>query len=285
MRLLLRLFAWLPLPLTHALGAGFGLLALLFSARLRRDMADNLAQAGLNSAGLRLRAAAELGKGLAELLPIWLRPLDRALKLVRDCQGWQHVEAAVAQGRGVVLLCPHLGSQELAGLYFAPHWPVTALYRRPRQDWFHALMLAGRQRGKLTTVEPDTGGVRAMLKALKRNEFVFILPDQVASKGDGAWLPLFGRPAYMPLLPYRLLEATGATPLLVYAERLAFGRGFRLHVEPLSRPADPQQAGAEVNRRIEAAVRRHPAQYLWNYRIYRYRADFMPPPPQAGASA
>lgn len=283
MRLLLKLFAWLPLPLTHALGAGLGRLVLLLRPRLARDMAVNLGQAGLDSAGLRGRAAAELGKGVLELLPIWLRPLDKALKLVRECQGWQHVVAAVARGRGVVLLTPHLGSQELAGLYFAPHFPVTALYRRPRQDWFHELMLAGRQRGRLTTVEPGTQGVRAMLKALKRNEFVFILPDQTASKGDGAWLPFFGRHAYMPVLPYRLLESSGATPLLVYAERLAFGRGFRLHIEPLDLPAEPQQAGTEVNRRIEAAVRRHPAQYLWNYRIYRYRADFMPPPPEAGA--
>lgn len=284
MRVLLRLFAWLPLPLTHALGAGLGRVVLLLRPRLAHDMAINLGQAGLNSAGLRRQAAAELGKGVLELLPIWLRPLDRALKLVRDCEGWQHVEAAVAKGRGVVLLCPHLGSQELAGLYFAPHWPVTALYRRPRQDWFHELMLAGRQRGKLSTVEPGTRGVRAMLKALKRNEFVFILPDQAAAKGDGAWLPFFGRHAFMPLLPYRLLESTGATPLLVYAERLAFGRGFRLHIEALDDlPGEPTEAGTAVNRRLEAAIRRHPAQYLWNYRIYRYRPDLMPPPPEAGA--
>lgn len=284
MRVLLRLFAWLPLPLTHALGAGLGRVVLLLRPRLAHDMAVNLGQAGLNSAGLRRQAAAELGKGVLELLPIWLRPLDHALKLVRDCEGWQHVEAAVAKGRGVVLLCPHLGSQELAGLYFAPHFPVTALYRRPRQDWFHQLMLAGRQRGKLSTVEPGTRGVRAMLKALKRNEFVFILPDQAAAKGDGAWLPFFGRHAFMPLLPYRLLASTGATPLLVYAERLTFGRGFRLHIEALADlPGEPTEAGTAVNRRLEAAIRRHPAQYLWNYRIYRYRPDLMPPPPEAGA--
>ena len=284
MHTLLRLFAWLPLPLTHALGNGLGRVILLLRPRLAHDMAISLGQAGLNTAGLRGRAAAELGKGVLELLPIWLRPLDRALKLVKQRHGWQHVEAAVAKGKGVVLLCPHLGSQELAGLYFAPHFPVTALYRRPRQDWFHELMLAGRQRGKLSTVEPGTRGVRAMLKALKRNEFVFILPDQVASKGDGAWLPFFGRPAYMPLLPYRLLEATGATPLLVYAERLPFGRGFSLHIEAMGElPSDPAAAGATVNRCIEAAVRRHPAQYLWNYRIYRYRPDFMPPPPEGNA--
>ncbi|MEW5892669.1 MAG: lysophospholipid acyltransferase family protein [Pseudomonadota bacterium] len=286
MRPLLRLLAGLPLPLTHALGAGLGRLALLLRPRLAQDMAANLAQAGLDSAALRRRAAAELGKGVLELLPIWLRPLDKSLKLVREVRGWQHVEAAVARGRGVVLLCPHLGSQELAGLYFAPRFSVTALYRRPRQDWFHALMLAGRQRGRLTTVEPGKRGVRAMLQALKRNEFVFILPDQAASRGDGAWLPFFGRPAYMPLLPYRLLESTGATPLLVYAERLAFGRGFRLHIEPLTDlPRAPVEAAGAVNRRIEAAIRRHPAQYLWNYRIYRYRPDLMPPPPNATEAA
>lgn len=282
MLVLFRLLAWLPLPLLHAIGALFGLLAYALRPRLRRDIRGNLAQAGLDRPGMRLAAAAELGKGVLELFPIWLRPLDRALRLVRERRGWEHVEAAVAQGRGVVLLCPHLGSQELAGLSFAPGFPVTALYRRPRQDWFHRLMLTGRQRGRLTTVEPGVRGVRAMLKALKRNEFVFILPDQAASKGDGAWLPFFGRPAFMPLLPYRLLEATGATPLLVYAERLSLGRGFRLWVEPLPElPVDSSAAGQRVNARIETNIRRHPAQYLWNYRIYRYRRGLMPAPPES----
>ncbi len=286
MRVFFRLFAWLPLPVIHALGAATGLLAWLFAPRLRRDTAANLAQAGLDSGAMRLKAAAELGKGAAELFPIWLRPLDRALGLVRECRGWEHVEAAVARGRGVVLLCPHLGSQELAGLCFAPRWPVVALYRRPRQDWFHELMLAGRQRGRLVTVEPGVRGVRAMLKALKRNEFVFILPDQAAAKGEGAWMPFFGRHAFMPVLPYRLLEATGATPLLVYAERLALGRGYRLWIEPLpALPHEAAEAGRLVNARIEAAIRRHPAQYLWNYRLYRYRPDLMPPPPTGGEAA
>ena len=282
MHALFRLVAWLPLPLLHAIGALLGLLAYALRPRLRRDMRDNLAQAGLDSSGMRLAAAAELGKGVLELFPIWLRPLNTALKLVRERRGWEHVEAAVAKGQGVVLLCPHLGSQELAGLSFAPDFPVTALYRRPRQDWFHRLMLAGRQRGQLTTVEPGVRGVRAMLKALKRNEFVFILPDQAASKGDGAWLPFFGRPAFMPVLPYRLIEATGATPLLVYAERLTWGRGFRLWVEPLpALPADTAAAGAIVNARLATAIRQHPAQYLWNYRIYRYRRGLMPAPPES----
>jgi KDO2-lipid IV(A) lauroyltransferase len=277
LRLILRLFARLPLPVVHIIGAILGLASLL-RGRHRRTVAENLRQAGFHSPALLVGTGMELGKGIAELVPIWLRPLDEVTGWVREVRGWEHLDAARREGKGLVLLGPHLGCLELAGLYLAARFPVTALYRRPRQAWVHEMMRAGRNRGHARTVEPNLGGVRALLTALKRNEAAWVLPDQKANKGEGAWVPLFGRWAYMPTLYYRLVGASGARPLLLWCERLPRGRGYRLVIEPLpDLPAEPGQAMRAVNRVLEETVRRRPTQYLWSYRMHRLHPGETPP--------
>jgi KDO2-lipid IV(A) lauroyltransferase len=275
--LFLRIFALLPLPLVHFLGVLLGLLILL-RPRHRQIIANNLRQAGLYSPGLLIRAAIELGKGMAELAPIWLRPLATVAGWVREVRGWEHVEAARAAGKGLIVLGPHLGCLELAGLYLAARLPITALYRRPRQAWAHTLMQAGRNRGQAKMVEPNLGGVRALLTALKRNEAAWVLPDQKANKGEGAWAPMFGRWAYMPTLFYRLAASSGAQPLLFYCKRLSWGRGYRLVIEPLpALPADTGAAMRIVNQALENSVRQLPEQYLWTYQLHRFRRSENPP--------
>jgi KDO2-lipid IV(A) lauroyltransferase len=86
----------------------------------------------------------------------------------------------------------------MINLYYAAQHPFTAMYKPPRKPVLAALMLSGRQRGQATLVPTDLSGVRAQLAALKRREAIGILPDQVASRGDGVWAPFFGRPAYTP---------------------------------------------------------------------------------------
>lgn len=278
MRLLLALFARLPLPLVHALGALLGPLALL-RPRHRQVTVDNLRQAGLYTPWRTVRTAMELGKSVLELPRIWHLPLERLCGWVRQVEGWEHVEAARAQGHGVILMGPHLGSLEMAGTWLAGRVPVTYLYQRLRQDAYNDIMTRSRRRGLATLAEPNLKGVRALLTALRRKEMAWILPDQTANEGEGFWQCFFGRWAYMPTLPYRLLTTEGATGLLFYCQRLPWGRGYRLHFEPL--PELPAEAGAAsrlVNTRMEAMIRALPEQYLWNYRIHR-RRDFMPPPP------
>lgn len=281
---LLRLTARLPLPLLHALGALLGLIAHPFSDR-SADLRANLRQAGLDRLALRLKVAMHFGMGVLELLPVWLRPFAASIALVREVRGLEHLEAARVSGRGVLAMTPHLGCWELAGLYVASRMPIVELYRPPRQAWADRLMRMGRERGQARLAAPDIKGVRALLAALKRGEAAGILPDQVASRGDGVWAPFFGRPAYTPTLAFRLVRSTGAVPLLLFCERLAWGRGFRLWVEPLPDfPDDAAAAAARLNAVMESLIRRHPEQYLWRYRRYK-RPGAAPPPPGEEAAA
>jgi len=276
---LLRFASHLPLPVLHAVGVCLGGVGLL-RGRYRNRLRDNLRTAGQYRPGALWPVARELGKGVAELPKVWLAPLARVYALVRSVHGWEHLQAAQRQGRGVLLLAPHLGCWEICGMYIADRMPTTALYTPPRQPWVHDVMRRGRERSGVRTVPPDHAGVRAMLTRLRAGEAVFILPDQTANKGEGQWLRFLDAPAYMPALPYRLLQRTGAIPLVVFARRLPWGRGYRLYIEPMAIPsgADAGALAKIVSQALSALIRRHPWQYLWNYNLFR-RREGMPPIP------
>ncbi len=265
----------LPLRLVHWLGAGLGWLAYGLSPTYARRLRDNLAQSGIaaDEAAYRrlLRASiAEAGKGLLELFVVWGRPFEQAVALVRECDGWEHVDAARAGGRGVILLTPHLGCFEIAGLYCASRLPMTVLYRPPRLRWLQPIMKSGRGRGQMTLAPTDLSGVRKLLAALKRGEAIGVLPDQVPGSGEGVWAPFFGRPAYTMTLVGKLVERTGAPVLMAFAERLPGGQGYRLSFRPMPQPAgEPRAAAQTLNAAVESVVRLRPEQYLWSYNRYK----------------
>ena len=259
--------ACLPLPLLHNLGALAGWLAWLLSPAYRRNFAVHIGQAAMTQA--KSAAIAEAGKALLELPKIWLRPQEEVIARVVRVSGWELVEDAWSAGRGILFLTPHLGCFEITAQYYAARKPLTVLYRRPKKDWLAPLIEAGRG-ANLRLAPADLSGVRRMLKALKNGEAVGMLPDQVPGKGEGIWLPFFGRPAYTMTLAARLAD-TGATVLLTYAERLHYGAGYHMKLFPLSAQltGDLMQRTAQLNREIEGLIRLCPQQYLWGYNRYK----------------
>ena len=287
MTLLLRILALIPLPLLHGLGIGLGWLIYWAPGRHSARLRNNVYSSGIcprpaDARRLLRRVIGESGKALLELAPVWMRPFGDVLKLVKGTDGWEHIDAARTAGRGVIVIAPHIGCFEMINLYYAAHQPFTAMYKPPRQPELEAIMLAGRQRGHAKLVPTDMSGVRALLSALKRGEGIGILPDQVASVGDGVWAPFFGRPAYTPTLVASLQRKTDAAAFFVAAERLTWGRGYVLHVTPVGQtfPEDKTAAAVLINQGVEAMVRRFPAQYLWSYNRHKHPGGAPPPPTQ-----
>jgi KDO2-lipid IV(A) lauroyltransferase len=132
MLFLLRLVARLPLPLLHALGAALGWVAYLCSPRYRWDFRRNLDAARLCDPRLRRAAVAEAGKCLVETPAIWLRPLERVAELVVETEGLERLDKAAKDGRGVIVVTPHIGCWEMVGQYVASRIPMTAMYRTPK---------------------------------------------------------------------------------------------------------------------------------------------------------
>ena len=290
---LLSILARLPLSWLQALGALLGRLIYRvspgFAARLRENLASSQI-AGNYQVYEKLvkQVAAETGKGALELAIAWCETPERIARLVRHCSGWEHVEAALARGDGIVFVTPHLGSYDIAGRYISHRlpFPLTAMYRPPKLAWLEPVMQAGRSRDKGKTAPATAAGVRILMKALKAGEATIILPDQVPGGGEGVWAPFFGQPAYTMTLVPRLAQVSGITTLLFVGERLSGGRGFAVHIRPLPEPftGDKAEDAARLNRAVEGLIRTLPAQYLWSYNRYK-RPGGVPAPDASQGTA
>ncbi|HRP29931.1 MAG TPA: lysophospholipid acyltransferase family protein [Burkholderiaceae bacterium] len=274
-----RVVSWLsrrPLWLLHAIGAAVGWSTYWLSPTYRRRVRANAALAGI---GLPARrgAVAEAGRALLELPYLWLRPPGETISPPVQWDGAALIDAAHARGRGIVFLTPHMGSFEVTAQAYAERYaalrgPITVLYRPARKAWLRELVDTARARPGLAAAPATLAGVRQMVRALRRGEAVGLLPDQVPPAGLGVWAPFFGQPAYTMTLAARLVQQTGATPLLAWGERLAHGKGYVVRLSALAEPLpgdDPVAAATAVNRAMETLILRAPQQYLWGYNRHK----------------
>jgi Kdo2-lipid IVA lauroyltransferase/acyltransferase len=280
-KLIFRMLSGLPLRWLHGLGALLGRLTFAMSRPYAALTRENLRQSRLavdekHYATLLGQSIAEAGKSIVELPWVWVKPLQQVCAAVKLCQGWEHVEAAHALGKGIIFLTPHWGCFEVTALYIAQYLPLTSLYRTPRQSWLEETMRSGRERGLARLATADVSGVRLLFKALKRGEAIGLLPDQVPSQGEGEWVDFFARPAYTMTLIGRLAQSSGAAVLLIYAERLPRGAGYNLSIEPL--PLDfSGSVPLQINAALERVIAISPAQYLWSYNRYKVPSGVAPP--------
>jgi KDO2-lipid IV(A) lauroyltransferase len=275
-----RLLARLPLSWLHGAGVALGRLVYgcspSYAARLRENLyASGVCGGEAHCKALLSGAVAEAGKGMTELIAVWFGSDEKVAQLAVACEGWNVVEAARARGKGIIIVTPHLGCFEMASLYIVQSQPMTVMYRPPKLAWLEPLMIAGRSRWQATVAPANLRGVRMFYRTLQQGGMVGLLPDQAPGAGEGVWTDFFGRPAYTMTLAVRLQRATGATVIMVFAERLAGGQGYHMHFEEVP---TAQFDEAALNRAVEAQVRRCPEQYLWSYNRYKVPAGASPPP-------
>jgi KDO2-lipid IV(A) lauroyltransferase len=268
-RFLMGLVSQLPLAILHAFGALLGWVVYGLSPTYRRHLRENLCASGFDDAATRRAAIAGAGRQVAELPFVWLRPRADVLAKVRGIEGQAHIDAALASGKGIVFLTPHLGCFEVTAMAAAEQFPITVLYRAPKMAWLQPLIEEGRGGHNVQLAKAEFSGVRKLITALVCGAAVGMLPDQVPGAGEGDWADFFDKPAYTVTLALKLARRSGATCLLAWGERLSHGKGYIIHVRPMP-PAEPGEREARhLNRAIEALVRECPDQYLWGYNRYK----------------
>ena len=262
-----RLAAHLPLPVLHRLGRALGSLVVIWPNKQRRNALINirLTLPGLAPAeqiDLRDRTLREFGATYLEIAYLWRRPAAEVLGLVREVRGGELLDRST--GKGVIVLSPHLGAWELAGLYLAAQGPTTIFYK-PQRLLDDLIRTARGRTG--ATLAPTTGrGVRLLVQGLERGEYAGILPDQEPKAETGAvFAPFFGVPAYTMLLVNRLARRTGARVVFLFAQRLARRRWVpdALHPGPgggdlggrCRRGHRPQPGGGAMRRDLSGPVR------------------------------
>jgi KDO2-lipid IV(A) lauroyltransferase len=283
----------LPLRVLHAAGSVLGLGLWLVRGRERRVTEVNLrllktcngARTGqrtrhdetlpdvLGRLDAR-RVLGETGKSVTEIAKIWCGDPRRALALVREVQGQDLFDAALAAGRGLIVAAPHLGCWELLNYWLAARTPLAIVYRPPRNAEVEPFLRAARGAVEVEQVRAEGAGVRTLYRRLAAGGVVGILPDQQPKQGEGEFAPFFGIEASTMVLVPRLAERTGATVLFAFAERLPRGAGFRIHLLPAPggiADTDLRVACTALNRGVEDCVRLAPEQYQWHYKRYSKR--------------
>ena len=254
----------------HAVGTVLGWTVYGMSPTYRRNLKANLAQAGYSDARTRHEAIAAAGCMVAETPALWFRPQEEVAAMVKSLQGAaRQAIAAIAHGKPMLFLTPHMGCFEVTAQYAALQGPLTVLYRAPKMAWLEPLMREGRARRNVRLAAADLSGVRELMGALKRGEAVGFLPDQVPGEGEGEWAEFFGRPAYTMTLAAKLASRQGLEVYLLYARRLARGKGYEIVVRHLPGQVAGESAARRLNRAIEDLVRECPGQYLWGYNRYK----------------
>ncbi len=275
------LLALLPLSLGQRLGAALGV-----RAYKKRGKAYNITRMNIDFCFPELlqvqkqtlikSSLIETGKMAGELGMSWLWRPERVMSKVRKVHGEEIMATALSQGRGVIVIGPHLGNWEVLGLYLSTRYPLTSMYRPPKIELLDRLIRKKRARLGAKLAPANVKGVRMAMKSLKAGEVLGILPDQEADSGSGIFAPFFGQDAYtMKLLP-QLAAQTGAVVVSAYARRLADAEGFEIFFHKAPEQINDKDllcSASAMNAEVEYCVRQIPEQYQWEYKRFQHRPD------------
>jgi KDO2-lipid IV(A) lauroyltransferase len=269
-------------PLRVAVWIG-GVIGATAHVVLRRDRRRTLEHLGIAlpeiSSYERARIARETfrnaGRSFAELAQ-WSHIQARFSELV-TIEGVEHVERALARGRGMIAVTGHIGNWELLAAGVAQlGYPMCVVVRRVNEDRFDRLIATFRSRAGVRTVRRDDArGLRNLVRILREGGVAALLVDQ-DTRGPGVFVPFFGHPARTPPGAAVLALRTGAPVVGAFIERRRHGHHIR--IVPLHgfdgvgqhRPSVRELTGV-FTAAIEGQVRRAPTEWVWWHRRWRHR--------------
>lgn len=270
----LRVFEPLPYGLQAWLGRSLGRLLFLLPTGFKRIARRNLElcypQLGAAERNRLLRGHFEsLGLGLFETGITWWSPDSRLLGLT-TVEGLEHLDAALAAGKGAILLSAHFTTLEIGARAICARRPTSIMYRPTKNAVLEQFLKDNRGRHAKRAIPRDD--IRTLIGALKANEVVWYAPDQAYRKKGAEMVPFFGIPAATNTATSRLAKLTGAAVLPYFPERLPGGKGYRMVIQPALAgfPGDdPAGDALRFNHLIEAQIERVPDQYLWIHRRFK----------------
>lgn len=273
---LLWLLHFLPLPVLARLGQGVGMLVYAFGDEHKRVARINLKLcfpdwSDAERERLLRKHCRAFGRAALENSLCWWSSKGR-LQRICKVEGVEHMSDAGK--RPLILFAPHFIGLDIAGVRISTEYAGVSMYRRLRDPVLNALLLRGRTRFCKVVMIEDHGGVRAALKAIRKNLPFYYLPDRDHGLRDSVFAPFFGVPAATATSMSRLAAITGAAIVPCVARQLPGGRGYVARFYPAweSYPSgDAVADAARMNAFIEEHVREIPEQYFWNQKRFKTR--------------
>jgi len=279
---LMRLISSLPLTWMQAIGAGLGLMVYRLVPSRRRVARINIRQAYPDYDEEQIRALnrasfKSLGISVFEIAQAWWSNRDylRSICLV---DGKEHLDKALAKGKGVILLTGHFTTLEIGALLIGLHTTLNGVYKKAHNPMFNAFMAHYRSTYGEELIENKN--VRALIRGLRKGRATWFAPDQDFAEQDIVFTPFLGGVASTLTATARMSEMTGAAVVPFYPVRLENGKGYRLVILPALEdfPSDDiEKDSARINQAIEQMVYANPEQYGWVHKRFKTRPPGEPP--------
>ena len=214
------------------------------------------------------RHCESLGVALCETANTWWSS-DRRVHQLAEVQGLENLHAALAKGRGAIMIGGHFTTIEIATRILGTVVPLNVVYRPTKNALLSHIMFTSFSRHGKPIAHDD---IRTMIRALRKNEAVWYAPDQSYRNKGAAMVHFFGIPAATTTATSRLARISGAAVLTYFPERLPGNAGYRVVIGPALEDfpgADSTYDAERFNRLLEAQIRRVPEQYLWVHRRFK----------------
>ena len=280
----------LPRKLCQGLGATLALASYAANRTTRRALRRNLEIVTGNDGATLNRVCRSnfrnFGRMLADYFYCAGTGADQIRALLADWRGLEHLRAALALGKGVVLVTAHLGNWELGAALLAMNgWPIHIVTLEEPSPELTRMRDAHRRRLGIRTIAlgQNPFAFVEMLGALRCNEIVCMLVDRPYAD-TGAAVTFFGQATKFSAAPALLWEHTGAAivPAFVLQGEEGCYQAFVEPAVPMIRGADPQADLLENTQRIasvfEAMIEQHPDQWFNYVPIWKNETSPLPRP-------
>ena len=271
---LLRLVCLLPNRLAYTIGRMLGRIAHALGGSRRAIVRRNLELCFPDLGAAERDALAyehfkALGVSLIEMgLGRWAS-IER-LEAITDLVGLEHLQNALASGRGVILLSAHFTTLEIMGRVLAVRTaPFDGVYRKHRSDFITELQRSGREKSVDRTIEKRD--IKRMVRALRKGRAVWYAPDQSYDRKGAEVVEFFGVPCMHTTATSTLARLGNAIVIPFFPERRPDGRYVMTLFPPFEDfPSD--DVVADTKRYVEVLegqIRRVPEQYFWVHRKFK----------------
>lgn len=273
-KLFSKIMCLLPLWLRKLFAKFVGSVAVMVVPEWRMQMAQTNIEECLGVAPARARQIADdslhrFGRMVVEVLRFPLLNRDNIGQNV-TVEGLEYLEAAYAQGKGVIMATGHYGNWELLGATVALHgYPMLSITRKQNNGYMDKAINEFRQMvGQQVTYNRGGHGLLAISRMLKEKKLLGVLYDQ-DTNDDGVEIDLFGKRSIIPLGPAALSRIYGSPILPIFLHNNDDWTCTAKIYPPLYTPKtkNKQEDFYQVTRQLvtilEQEIIAHPEMWFW----------------------
>lgn len=279
----LYLVVLLPYPVIYWLGVNIGRLSMRFLKSRVKVARRNIElcfpeMPPADREAMLMHNFESVGMGLMETGMAWFWP-DWRIKKWFSVSGLEHIDNALATGRGLLLIGMHFLTLELGARIFGIYNPGIGVYRPNDNALLDWLQTYGRMRSNKSMI--DRKDVKGMIRALKDNQIIWYAPDHDYGPRASVFAPLFAvEKAATTRGSYMLIRTSKPTVVPFVPRRLPNGRGYEMIILPDASDSipltDEVATATRMNQIVEEGILLAPDQYMWLHRRFKTRPEGEP---------